>query len=132
MGMLTKEDLQQIGGLLVENNKVLKTELKAELKTEIVSDVLEGVGEMIEQNLFPKFDAMDARLLTIENTVATLPTKDFVTEKIGELRGEMVTGFKKIDSRFDEMTFVLKDKRIISQDDVTRIDAKRLYPRPTV
>jgi archaellum component FlaC len=63
MGMLTKEDLAQIGGLLAENNKVLKTEIV----TEVVSEVVLQVGEVLERNFNPQFEDIRGRLDRVEN-----------------------------------------------------------------
>jgi hypothetical protein len=145
MDMITKEDLRQIGDLmdekLVANNAVLKDE--------IVSEVLTGVGEIIEQNIFPKFDEMDAkfdeigskfesvgaRFDKLEAKVDLLPTKYFVqnlvTEKVGELRGEMVLGFRRLEGHTDELVQVLKEKEVITSAEVSRVDAVRLFPQRT-
>lgn len=117
MDMLTKEDLRQIG--------------------ELMDDKL---GNMVEQTLFPKFDEIDAkfekidvRFEKLEAKVDALPDKNFVTEKIGELRGEMVLGFRRQEARTDalvgELVQVLKEKDVITPVDVARVDAVRLYPR---
>jgi hypothetical protein len=110
MNMLTRDDLQQIG--------------------ELMDDKL---GNMVEQLLFPKFDEIDTRLERLEAKVESLPTKDFVTEKIGELRGEMVLGFRRQEARTDqlvgELAQVLKEKDVITPTDVARVDAVRLCPR---
>jgi hypothetical protein len=121
MDMITKEDLELIGGLMDEK-----------------------LGNVVEQNLFPKFDEMEAK-------IEALPDKNFVTEKIGELQGEMNLrfreqevrtdklvgglrdemncGFGQINACTDELVQVLKDKNVVAQADVARVDAFRTYPR---
>jgi hypothetical protein len=87
---------------------------------------------MIEQNIFPKFDEMEAK-------IEALPTKYFVqnlvTEKVGELRGEMVLGFRRQEAHTDalvgELVQVLKEKEVITSADVGRVEAVRLFPRRT-
>jgi hypothetical protein len=135
MNMLTGDDLQQIG--------------------ELMDDKL---GNMVEQLLFPKFDEIDVRFDKLESRfgglesrVDALPDKNFVTEKIGELRGEMNLRFRQQETRTDELigglssemntgfeqsreqtgnlVQVLKEKGVITSADVARVDAVRLYPR---
>jgi len=84
------------------------------------------LARFIEQNLFPKFDEMDAK-------IAALPDKNFVTEKIGDLRGEMNLRFRQQETRtgelVGELVQVLQDKAVITQVDASRVDAVRMYPR---
>jgi hypothetical protein len=130
MNMLTKEDLRQIGDLMDERLEVKleeKLEEKLDQKLGIFKEaIVTELGEVIEQNLFPKFDDMDAK-------IAALPDKNFVTEKIGELRGEMVLGFRRQEAYTDELVGelmqVLKDKEVITVAEAGRVDAVRLYPQ---
>lgn len=84
--MLDANDLRQIGELLVENNKVLKVEIKNEIVPEIVDQIVGQVGEMLEQNMFPQFDKLDARITKIETTMVT---KDYLDEKLGKVNGKI-------------------------------------------
>lgn len=93
MGMLTRQDLKQIGDLLVQNNRVLKTE--------IVTEVVEQVGDMIEQNFLPAVDVlMEDKLKPIKEDIvgikkdatgikATMVTKDYLDEKLGGIKGKI-------------------------------------------
>ena len=71
MGMLTKEDLKQIGRLLDKKNAVLKVELKEE----IVTDVVGQVGEMLEDNIMPQFGEINKRLDRIETRLDGVETR---------------------------------------------------------
>jgi hypothetical protein len=84
MNMLTPEDLNQIRTLLTENNVVLR------------DGILADVGEMIEQNVLPRFDEMNERFDRLEGRTdrieSTMVTKDYLDEKLGKLRGEFIAG----------------------------------------
>lgn len=100
MGMLTKEDLRQIGEVVDQRlDQKLDEKLDAKLKVfkrevvtevaenvvsqvvpQVVSQVVEQVGEMIEQNVLPQFDRLENVLVT----------KDYLDDKIADLRGEFV------------------------------------------
>lgn len=109
MGMLTRDDLKQIGRLLDEKNAVLKVELKEEITSEVtekvtsrvtenvVSQVTENVvsqvGEMIEQNILPHFDKIYDRFDRLERRV------------------------DRVDGKVNALTNVLLAKRVINEDD---------------
>lgn len=80
MGMLNHEDLRQIGDVMEGKLKVFKTE--------IVDEIVGQVGEMIEFNVLPQFDEVKADIKVLQNTVATLPTKEYLDEKLGEVRSD--------------------------------------------
>lgn len=99
MAMLTEQDFKRIG---------------------------EELGLAIEHNLMPQFERMDGRfdrlegrIDKLEETVASLPTKDFVDEKIGILRGDMVAGFRRLEHRMD---------RMIDGAPKAELEQIRLYP----
>jgi tetrahydromethanopterin S-methyltransferase subunit G len=103
--------------------------------------VLTGVGEMIEQNIFPKFDEMDARFEKIdarfeslETKVEALPTKHFVynlvTEQIGNLEGQMNTRFREQSGRFDNLIDTLHGRKVLEPADSVRLKTPKILPGP--
>jgi hypothetical protein len=52
--------------------------------------------------------------------VDTLPTKSYIDEKIGNLRGDMVSGFRSLEHRMD---------RMIDGAPKSELEQLRLYPR---
>ncbi len=117
MGMLTQEDLKQIGGLLTENNKVLKAEIRAEIVPEIVAQV----GEMLEQNILPQFDMMNDRFDRMETRLDGVETRlDGVENRLGrvETRLDRVeTRLDRVDGKVNALTNVLLQKTIITDAD---------------
>jgi hypothetical protein len=125
MNILTPDDLNQIRTLLTDNNVVLRSEIRdgnavlrseirdnnAVLRSEIRDNnivlragILADVGEMLEQNVLPRFDEINARFDHLEGRVgtveATMVTKDYLDDKIGKLRGEFVTGGRSPNQQF--------------------------------
>jgi tetrahydromethanopterin S-methyltransferase subunit B len=113
MNMLTPEDLNQIRTLLTDNNVVLRSEIRG--NNAILRDgILADVGEMIEQNVLPKFDETNSRLDRLESRfdglesrfdglesrVDTLPDKNYLDEKLGKLRGEFIAGGHSPNQQF--------------------------------
>lgn len=102
MGMLTQQDLSEIGKLIGDSE--LRLEKKIERQFEENTDKIIGaVGEMIEQNVLPQFDGVNARLDKVEGRLtkveAAMVTKDYLDEKLGGLRGDMAAKHKEYDRR---------------------------------
>ncbi len=104
MGMLTNEDLKQIGRLLDEKNAIFKVELKNELKNEIVTEVVGQVGEMIEENIMPHFDKIYGRFDRLEGRMDSLERR-----------------VDRVDGKVNVLTNVLLAKRIINEDDKRQV-----------
>jgi len=98
------------------------------LEEQDIKRIGEELGLVIEHNLMPQFDRLDDRLDRIEtrldkleDKVETLPTKDFVQDKLDDLHVETVNGFKAIERRMD---------RMIDDAPKSELERLRLYPRP--
>ena len=90
MGMLTKEDINQIGEMM----DVRMDAKFVKFEERVVGRVVEEVGEMIEQNLFPKFDDVDKRFDKIERRLtsveSSMVTKEYLDDKIADLKDVFV------------------------------------------
>ena len=62
------------------------------------------VAKVIEDNVDPRFDAIDERFERLEGRVgkieATMVTKDYLDDKLGKLRGEFVAGGHSPNQQF--------------------------------
>jgi hypothetical protein len=98
MDMLTEQDLKEIGKLIGDSQSGLQAAL--EKKIEESSDkVIAAVGEMLEQNVLPQIEEVRQDVAGIKTTMATLVTKDYLDEKLGVLKGDMVAKHKDFDRR---------------------------------
>lgn len=98
MGMLTKQDLSEIGKLIGDSQTVLQAAL--EKKIEESSDkIISAVGEMLEQNVLPQIEEVRQDVAGIKTTMTTLVTKDYLDEKLGGLKGDMAAKHKEYDGR---------------------------------
>jgi len=92
--MLTQNDLKQIGEVvdgrfgafekkldkkMDEKFIAFEAHIVPEIVKKVGDKVVEEVGEMIEQNVLPEFDRL-------ENT---LVTKNYLDDKLADLRGEL-------------------------------------------
>lgn len=99
MGMLTKQDLSEIGKLIGDSQVVLQTALEKKIE-ESSEKIIGAVGEMIEQNVMPQFDGVYDRLDKIEVRLNTeMVTKSYLDEKLGVLSGGMTVKHKDFDRR---------------------------------
>ncbi|MBI4276433.1 hypothetical protein HY629_01190 [Candidatus Uhrbacteria bacterium] len=73
--MLDQKDIQQIGTVLDERLK------------KSTSDIVVAVGEMLEHNVLPQIGVMVQRITKVE---ASMVTKEYLDEKLGRLKGDLV------------------------------------------
>src|SRR3989339_2153871 len=66
-----------------------------------------------------RFNAIDQRFDVIESRInrieATMVTKDYLDEKLADLRGDLVVLIRKEDSKFKTLVKILSDKNLISE-----------------
>lgn len=65
-----------------------------------------------------KIDGLDKRVTKIETTMVT---KDFLEEKLADFRGDMVVLTRREDKKVMALVDILKEKKIISDEDVKKI-----------
>ncbi len=91
---------------------------------EKVEEKFEKVEERFEK-VEERFERVDERLNRIENQMVT---KDYLDDKIEDLRGDLILKLKKEDEKFNLLVEVLLDKKVVSKKDVARIDAIAVFP----
>ena len=89
-----------------------------EVVTEVQKNTIEAVGLMIEQNINPQLDDMRSDIASIK---ATMVTKDYLDEKMADLRGDLVVMVRKEDTKLRELVTILKEKSVLQEPDVKRI-----------
>ena len=152
MGMLTKEDLRQIGDVIDEkmDQKFVVFEQKIDTKMdekfskfgehivpkivdEVVVQVVSQVGEMLEQNVLPQFEVihddlkgMKGRLTTIE---ANMVTKTYLDEKLGALKGDLIAQDRKLEKKTDALIDSLTAHGTLVSPDLERLETTRVFPQ---
>jgi len=97
--MLTQEDLKNIG-------------------TE--------VGKVIEQNVNPALDALQGQINHIQNQMVT---KDYLDEKLLDLRGDLVISMRKEDVKLSRLVELLKAKAVLNEDEAKEILSMEPFPK---
>ncbi|MEK7545827.1 MAG: hypothetical protein AAB554_01995 [Patescibacteria group bacterium] len=95
MGMLTEQDLGQIGKLILDSEGRLEKKIE-ESSVKTADRVIAAVGEMLEQNVLPQIEEVRDDIVGIK---ATMVTKDYLDEKLGGLKGDMTAKHKEFDRR---------------------------------
>ncbi len=72
-----------------------------------------------------KFAGIDKRLDTIE---ATMVTKDYLDEKLGDLRGDLTVLMRKEDVKLRELITILHAKQVLTPADVKHLFSFEPFP----
>ncbi|MEK7158199.1 MAG: hypothetical protein AAB733_01330 [Patescibacteria group bacterium] len=115
--MLTKEDLKQISQLIYQN-----------------------VGQIIEEHVNPqfdkvweKFDSVDERFDSINDRLnrieATMVTKDYLDEKLANLRGDLIEIDRKEEQKINGLVSVLVHNKTVSPRQARSLDPFNVFPR---
>jgi hypothetical protein len=68
-----------------------------------------------------RFEGIETHFNRIESTMATMVTKDYLDEKLSDLRGDLVVLTRKEDTKVKTLIDILFAKGIISQEDKKQI-----------
>lgn len=99
-----------------------------------IQDVLEAVQDAIQtltihmderfSKIDDRFTKMDERLTKIENAMVT---KDYLDEKLVDLRADIVGFFRKENQRTNLIVDKLQEKNVLTGHDVREIDSVGLF-----
>ncbi len=91
-----------------------------------IKDVLEAINNFSSDvdrqfsDVNNQFSEINKRFTKIESLMVT---KDYLDEKIADLRGDLVVLVRKEDSKLKKLVDVLTKKKIISKDDAKQINS---------
>lgn len=95
--------------------------------TNDVAELAEAVSEL-STNTDARFDRSDSRLSNIETVLPTLVTKDYLDEKLADLRGDLVILARQQDKKTNVLVDTLTAKRILDAGDRRRIMSAGPFP----
>ena len=79
-----------------------------------------------------RFDKAEGRLDKVETEVKSIKnqmvTKAYLDDKIADLEGKLIIKIRKEDEKFTLLVEILLDKKVISKNDVSRIEAIEISP----
>lgn len=72
-----------------------------------------------------RFDKIDQRFDRLEGRVgkieASMVTKDYLDEKLADLRGDLVVMMRKEDTKLRSLVEILQEKKVLNEGDVKRL-----------
>lgn len=92
--------------------------------TEAVNNFATKVDQRFER-VDQRFGGIEQRLTKIE---ATMVTKDYLDEKLADLRGDLVILMRKEDTKLKTLIDVLCNRKVISDEDKNRILSMEPFP----
>src|SRR3989338_4051390 len=104
---MDEKDLKQI-------KELFKQEFKVGFK--------DNLTEFWEGNLEPAFSA-------VNDEIAQLPTKSFLTDKLANLQGDLTTKLRKEDEKLNRLADILRQKNIISDRDIQELGNLVVFPK---
>lgn len=86
------------------------------------------LGKVIEQNITPALDLFRTKLHTrMDRLEVKMVTKDYLDDKLADMRGDYTVKFKKLDNKVDELVDVLGKKTILTLKDKKRIKKYKIF-----
>jgi hypothetical protein len=73
-----------------------------------------------------RFDGIEQRLAKVE---ATMVTKDYLDDKLGDLRGDLTILMRKEDTKMKALVAILHKRGVITEDDTKHILAMEPFPQ---
>lgn len=132
--MLDQKDIQQIGEVLDERLK------------KSTPDLVVAVGEMLEHNVLPQIEGVGKRLDKVEERLdnvgqqldkveqritkveATMVTKEYLDEKLGRLKGDLVVEMRGFNHKLSALVGILRDHKVISDSEAKRVLSMEPFP----
>ena len=128
--MLDQHDLQQIGQIV---DKTVRTHL---------DDFRGEMGEMVETSIMPQFEELGQRMTKVESrlqgvenevkdlkmTVANLPDKAYISDKLADLEGQIIVREKKADAREKKLVSMLHFRKVFNDADIQTLEDYRVFP----
>lgn len=81
------------------------------------------IMEFLQENMVTKedFSELNAKVEALDTRVSTLPTKSYLDEKIGDLKGGVIEKLRKEDAKVEFIIGLMRSRKIITDTDVETI-----------
>ncbi len=92
-----------------------------------VDEQFQGVAEEFKV-VNKRLDGLEKTVGNLEKTVANLPDKAYLSDKLADIEGPMVSRTRKQEERFNLLVEFLKSGRALSQDQAQRLAQFEIFP----
>ena len=76
-----------------------------------------------------RFEQLEIKFDDLQKSVAQLPTKSYLDDKLANLEGGLITKLRKEDEKLNRLTELLKQKKILTEGDVTELQNLQVFPK---
>ncbi|MFA5317924.1 MAG: hypothetical protein WC323_00395 [Patescibacteria group bacterium] len=124
-----KDILKAVSGLVSKVDKIEKSNSSLVSK---VSEIEKSNNELMEvintfaANTENRFQGMEKEIIAIK---ATMVTKDYLDDKLSDLKGDLVVLMRKEDAKLCGLVDLLKNKKVISEEEAKNILAMQPFPQ---
>ena len=140
----TKEILKAINGLSTEVKGVSSRVDGLSAKVDTISTGLQTLSEQVDTKIGVLSEKIDRETVSLSEqisglanymderltqTEARVVTKEYLDEKLADLRGDLVVLTRKEDHKVVALVELLRDRRVIPEDDARRILGMALFPQ---
>ena len=102
-----------------------------------IKKIGEEMGKVIEQNVTPTLDDLRGDLDNLRGEMkdefgkikSQMVTKSYLDDKLADLEGGLVVKLRKEDAKVDHLVKILKEKKIISDQDVKCLAEFQIFPK---
>ena len=77
-------------------------------------------------NLEGRFDNLEGEVNTIKTTMVT---KDYLDDKLSDLRGDLVVLMRKEDKKVKALIDILRERQVLTDEDVKKILSMEPFPQ---
>lgn len=88
-------------------------------------EVLEAINDF-SGNMDKRFNNLESEVAFIKSEMVT---KDFLEDKLADLKGDIVILTRKEDTKVRELITILREKNILSDNDTKRILSMEPFPQ---
>jgi len=88
-------------------------------------EILEAIN-IFSTNVDQRFTKIESDITTIKSTMVT---KDYLDEKLSDLRGDLTLLMRKEDTKMKKLVEILRGRDVISEEDKTQIYAMEPFPQ---
>lgn len=114
------------------DTKVNGLNTKGKDTDERIDDVLDAVNTL-SSHMEERFDDVEQRMTGVEQRITrietTMVTKDYLDDKLYDLRGDLVVLMRKEDKKVQSLVELLHSKKVISEEEAKHILSMDLFPQ---
>ncbi len=89
------------------------------------SEILEAINSFANKTE-QRFQNIESDLSTVKSTMVT---KDYLDDKLTDLRGDLVVMLRKEDTKLKTLMDILKNKKLISEEEIKTVNALEPFPQ---